>query len=135
MTTEMELGMRPERELDIFIAREVFGRPVTVKQEELWEVSLQGDRPLPKYSRDITAAWEVVEKLGVTIIPIEGNSWFAIVGTGHPWKSPADFIDFLGKGDFLSSGAAVGEDPAETICFAAAQSIEKKKSAEPYAEC
>jgi hypothetical protein len=127
--------MRPGREMDTFIAREVLGHAVKVKQKELWEVTAKGERPLRKFSRDISAAWEVVEKLGVTIIPVEGGQWFAFVGTGKAWKSPAEFIEFLGKGDFMSSGAAVGADPAETICVAATKCIEKKKSTEPTAEC
>ncbi|MBC7370251.1 MAG: hypothetical protein H7326_01725 [Bdellovibrionaceae bacterium] len=127
--------MRPGRELDTFIAREVLGHVVKVKQKELWEVTEKGERPLRKFSRDITSAWEVVEKMGITIIPIEGNSWFAFVGNGRAWKSPAAFIEFLGQGDFMSSGAAVGEDPAEVICIAASKAIEKKKSQEPAAEC
>jgi hypothetical protein len=103
--------MRPGRELDTYIAREALGHIVKVKQKELWEVTDKGERPLRKYSRDITAAWEVVERMGITI------------------------IEFLGKGDFMNSGAAVGEDPAETICVAATNALEKKKNSQPLAEC
>jgi hypothetical protein len=127
--------MRPGRELDTYIAREALGHIVKVKQKELWEVTDKGERPLRKYSRDITAAWEVVERMGITIIPVEGQLWFAFVGEGRAWKSPAAFIEFLGKGDFMNSGAAVGEDPAETICVAATNALEKKKNSQPLAEC
>lgn len=120
--------MRPGRELDTFIAQNVLGHTVKVKQKELWEVTALGERPLRKFSRDIGAAWEVVEKLGITIIPVEGSGWFAFVGNGRAWKSPAAFLEFLQKGDFMSSGAAVGENPAETICYAAMKCIEKKQS-------
>lgn len=119
--------MRPGRELDTFIAQEVMGHQVKVKQRELWEVTALGERPLRKFSRDITAAWEIVEKMGVTVIPVEDGKWFAFVGTGARWKSPAQFLEFLQKGEFLHSGAAVGENAAETICFAAAKSIEKSR--------
>jgi hypothetical protein len=119
--------MRPGRELDTFIAQNVLGHTVKVKQKELWEVTEKGERPLRKFSRDIAAAWEVVEKMGITIIPVEDSGWFAFVGTGRSWKSPAAFLEFLQKGDFMSSGAAVGEDPAETICYAAMKSLEKKQ--------
>ena len=122
--------MRPGREMDTVVAQEVMGHTVKVKQRELWEVTDKGERPLRKYSRDITAAWEVVEKMGITIIPVEGEGWFAFVGTGQPWKSPAAFVQFLQEGSFISSGAAVGPNPAETICIAAVKSLEKaeKKS-------
>lgn len=119
--------MRPGRELDTFIAQEVLGNSVKVKQRELWEVTPLGERPLRKYSRDITAAWEIVEKMGVTVIPVADGNWFAFVGTGQRWQSPAEFLEFLQKGEFLHSGAAVGQNPAETICFAAAKSIEKSR--------
>lgn len=117
--------MRPGRELDTYIAQEVLGHPVKVKQRDLWEVTPLGERPLRKFSRDITAAWEIVEKMGITVIPVADGNWFAFVGTGERWKSPTEFVEFLQKGDFMHSGAAVGENPAETICFAAVKSIEK----------
>lgn len=123
--------MRPGRELDTFIAKEVLGHPVKVKQRELWEVTPLGERPLRKFSRDITSAWEVVEKMGVTIMPVEDNQWFAFVGTGQPWKTPAEFLEFLQDGKFLNSGAAVGNNPAETICVAALKAIEKSKETHP----
>ncbi|MES3038999.1 MAG: hypothetical protein V4736_13920 [Bdellovibrionota bacterium] len=118
--------MRPGRELDTFVAQQVLGNNVIVKDNELWEVTKAGERPLRPYSKDMTAAWEVVEKLGITIIPIEGNSWFAFVGNGQRWKSPAAFLEFLQQGNFMNSGAAVGDNPAETICYAAAKSMEKQ---------
>ncbi len=119
--------MRPGRELDTFIAKEVLGHTVKVKQRELWEVTALGERPLRKFSREITAAWEIVEKMGVTVIPVEDGNWFAFVGTGQRWKSPAQFLEFLQKGEFLNSGAAVGKNAAETICFAAVKAIEKSR--------
>jgi hypothetical protein len=124
--------MQAGRELDTFIAEKVLGHAVTLKNEELWEVTALGDRPLKNFSRDISAAWEVVAKLGITIIPVEGNGWFAFVGTGTAWRSPAAFLEFLQKGDFMSSGAAIGENPAETICFAALKSYEKKQNERPH---
>lgn len=123
--------MRPGRELDTFIAKEVLGHPVKVKQRDLWEVTPLGERPLRKFSRDITAAWEVVEKMGVTIMPVEDNQWFAFVGTGQRWKSPAEFMEFLQGGKFVNSGAAIGTNAAETICFAAMKAVEKNKEQNP----
>jgi hypothetical protein len=124
----MKLSMQSGRDLDIFIAENVLGHPVRMIEAELWETTALGDRPLRKFSRDISAAWEVVEKMGITIIPVEGSGWFAFVGTGNAWRSPAAFLEFLQKGDFMSSGAAIGENPAETICFAAVKCFEKKQA-------
>lgn len=118
--------MRPGRELDTFIAQNVLGHPVKVRAKQLWEVTPLGERPLQKYSRDISAAWQVVERLGITIIPVEGNLWFAFVGTGQPWKNPAEFIEFLARANFQQSGAAIGDDPAQVICLAATKALDKK---------
>lgn len=117
--------MRPGRELDSFIAEKVLNHPIKVKAKQLWEITPEGERPLRKFSRDMTAAWEVVEKMGITIIPLQPNTWFAFVGTGTRWESPAAFIEFLQKGDFMQSGAAVGENAAETICMAAFKALTK----------
>lgn len=119
--------MSATRELDTFIAQNVLGHTVITKENSLWEVTASGERPLRAFSQDIGAAWEVVEKLGITIIPVQDSGWFAFVGNGKPWPSPAAFLEFLQKGDFMNSGAAVGENPAEAVCFAAMKSLEKKE--------
>lgn len=130
--------MRPGRELDTFIAQNVLGHPVKVRAKQLWEVTPLGERPLQKYSREIACAWEVVEKMGITIIPVEDGQWFAFVGTGQPWKNPAQFIEFLAKANFQQSGAAVGENPAEVICVAASKALDKisvRENAESSESC
>ncbi|MEK6555736.1 MAG: hypothetical protein AABZ31_10875 [Bdellovibrionota bacterium] len=122
--------MRPGRELDCFVAENVLKHPIKVKQRQLWEITELGERPLKKYTRDMAAAWEIAEKMGITVIPVQPNTWFAFVGKGGRWENPAEFIAFLQKGDFLQSGAAVGEDPAETICQAAFHAIQKTPMAQ-----
>lgn len=119
--------MRPGRELDTFIAEKVLGHQVKIRAREVWETTSSGERHLRKFSRDIAAAWEVVEKLGITIIPVEEGQWFAFVGPGKPWNNPAEFVEFLSKADFVNSGAAVGSNPAEVICLAAYKAIKKRE--------
>lgn len=94
--------MKPGPEFDQMIARDVMGSPI-----------------VKAYSTDLNAAFDVARKLGVTLIPIEGGQWFALVGPSAGWKSPGEFLEFLSKADFARSGAAVAEDPAYTICVAA----------------
>lgn len=118
--------MRPGRELDTFIAREIFGYNVKVKQKELWEEAPLGDRPLRKYSREIAAAWDVMDKMNITLIPVEDGQWFAMVGQEKRWKSPAAFLEFLQTGNFVESGAAVGTNVPETICYAAMKAVETR---------
>lgn len=120
--------MRPGRELDTFIAKEVLGHTIKVKQKELWEEAPKGERPLRKYSRDISAAWEVAEKMNITLIPVAGDTWFAMVGKHERWESPADFLQYLQGGNFVQSGAAVGNNIAEVICLAALKAIEVRKA-------
>ncbi len=121
--------MRPGREIDTQISKEVMGYNVKVKQRELWEDTPLGDRPLRKYSRDITAAWEVAEKLNITLIPVENKSWFAMAGKDQRWSSPADFLKYITTGNFVESGASVDENPALAICLAAIKAIQSRKVA------
>ena len=123
--------MRPGRELDAMIAKQVLGYPVTQqKNGALHEGAPKGVRPLALYSKDMTAAWEVVEKMAMTLIPIEGDSWFALVGNGNRFKSPADFLKYVQCADFVKAGAAVGESAPLTICLAALRSVENRESLE-----
>lgn len=72
--------MKPGRELDALIAKEVFGAKVEfVNQKAGWRIDYRADKDecnnpiftdygceghrLKQYSTDIAAAWEVVEKL------------------------------------------------------------------------
>ncbi len=126
--------MRPGRELDSAIAQKIMGYTIKVKQKALWEETPLGERPLRNYSRDISAAWEVVEKMNITLIPIQENQWFALVGRDEAWSSPAAFIQYLQAGEFAKSGAAVGEIPALTICLAAIKAIEHRESLEDLAQ-
>lgn len=122
--------MRPGRELDSFISKEVLGYEIKVKQKQLWEAHPMGDRPLRRYSRDMNDAMEVVEKINVTLIPVDEGNWFAFAGGEERWKSPAAFLKFLAEGDFLKQGAAVSKDPAEAVCLAAMKAIEKRRAIE-----
>jgi len=120
--------MRPGREIDVAISTKVLGYEVKVKQKELWEITPLGERPLRKYSREIGYAWEVVEKLKITMLPIEGGGWFALVGKPQGWSSPVEFFEYLQKANFVNGGAAVGDQPALVICTAALKTVENKES-------
>jgi hypothetical protein len=119
--------MRPGRELDTRVAREIFGHEVWATNKTLHERAEGVKRPLRQYSRDLTSAWEVAEKMRISLLPIEGNQWFAFSGTGDGWKSPQEFIEVLQKGDFVEGGAAVAESAALAICLAALKACEKEK--------
>lgn len=118
--------MRPGREIDARIAQEVFGYEVTVVKKVLHEKAPLGVRPLLKYSKDIAAAWLVAEKMHIALLPVEGNAWFAMAGKADGWKSPAEFLEFLQEAKFVEAGAAVGQNPAETICLAALNAVDKR---------
>jgi hypothetical protein len=119
--------MRPGRELDTLMAQDILGHQMKVKQKELWEVTPLGERPLRKYSRDMAAALEVMQKMNISLIPVEGAQWFAMVGHEKPWESPAEFLQYLQSGTFVDSGAAVGENIPEVICLAAMKALETRK--------
>jgi hypothetical protein len=120
--------MRAGRELDKVIAQQVMEHSLTQQKREVYEGTPKGTRPLASYSTDISAAWEVVEKLAITLVPIENGSWFALVGNGARWRSPADLIQYLQTGNFVQAGAAVGTDPALVVCLAAVKAIENRDS-------
>ena len=121
--------MRPGREIDTRIAREVFGHRVWAEKKTLFESADKGDRPLRNYSREIEWAILVAEKMKMTLIPIEGGQWFAFVGPreNQGWESPQAVLKFLEAGQFSDCGAAVGTDLALIICDAALKATEKRE--------
>jgi hypothetical protein len=121
--------MRAGRELDKMIAQHVMGHPVTQQKREVFEGTSKGTRPLAAYTTDMTAAWEVVERMSITLIPIENGGWFALAGKPERWKSPADFMQYLQTADFASAGAAVGESAPFVVCMAAIKAIENRNTA------
>jgi hypothetical protein len=120
--------MRPGRELDTLIAKEVFEHEVVSTKKGAVEKARTGDRPLRNYSKDISAAWEVAERLSISLLPIDNGQWFALVGdNGKRWTGPAEFLRYLQTGNFVNAGAAVGESAPLTICLAALKAIEHRK--------
>ncbi len=120
--------MRPGREIDTRIAREVFGHRVWAEKKTLFESADKGDRPLRNYSRDIEWAIAVAEKMKMTLIPIVGGDWFAFVGpmVNQGWESPQAVLKFLEEGQFQDCGASVGNDLAFVVCEAALRATEKR---------
>jgi hypothetical protein len=120
---------KSSREVDMFMAREILGHDVYHEKTGAIREQLPTgqSRPLRPYSEDIAAAWEIVEKLGITLLPVE-SGWFALVGDKQGWSSPADFIRYLQKADFVHSGAALGEKAPMTICMAAMKAHEHRKA-------
>lgn len=122
--------MRPGRELDVRIAKEVFGHNVWAQNKELFENAEKGDRPLRKYSKEIEWAMEVAKKMKVALLPVAGGDWFAFVGPENSagWESPQAMLQFLEAGNFNDCGAAVGTDAAKLICEAALKAVEKREA-------
>jgi hypothetical protein len=121
--------MRPgrEREIDARIAKEIFGFDVFAKNDVLFEVSSEGERPLRTYSRNMESAWDVASKMRIAIIPIDGQQWFAFAkGAFDGWSGPEAFLEFLKAGDFSLCGACVHASPAQAICEAALVSQQKR---------
>ncbi len=123
--------MRPGREIDARIAKEVFGYNVWAQAKVLFENAEKGDRPLRNYSKELEWAWEVAEKMKITLIPVEGGQWFAFTGPTdrNGWESPQAVLKFLEAGNYNECGAAVGEKPAAVICEAALRAAEKRRAA------
>lgn len=122
--------MRPGRELNVKIATEIFNHQVELIKGELYEIHSTGQFPLKDYSGEMQNAWEIVQKMKVTLIPIVGDQWFAFIGSvsNLGWDSPQAVLHFLESGDFASSGAALDESPSLAICMAAVKAADKRKS-------
>ncbi len=120
---------KSSREIDIFMATHILGHEIYHEKTGSVREQLPSgqSRPLRPYSEDIGAAWEIVEKLGVTLLPVE-SGWFALVGDKQGWSSPADFIRYLQKADFVHSGAALGDKAPMTICMAAMKAYEHRNA-------
>lgn len=118
---------------DARIAKEVFGYEVREKSNGWYEHTPQGDRPLRPYSTQMGYAQEVLEKMKMTVIPIQGNEWFVFVGPEDRsgWESPVSVLQFLEAGNFAGCGAASGTDLPALICEAALKAVEKRASVKP----
>lgn len=122
--------MRPGREIDARVAKEIFGYEVWAKNKVLHEKTEAGDRPLRAYSKDMTWAWEVAAKMRISLVPIDEAQWFAFASGKSGWESPEHFLEYLRGGDFRTCGAAVGDNPAQVICEAALVANDKAKLAQ-----
>lgn len=126
--------MRPGREIDTMIAKYVFIHEVVVKRKVPMEVTSTGERPLREYSKSMGAAFDVAEKLNISLIPIAGGQWFALCGSKEGYQSPADFIRYLGEGNFENAGAAVSESAPLSVCLAALKAFESSMNAAQSSE-
>ncbi|RZA08906.1 MAG: hypothetical protein EOP11_03385 [Proteobacteria bacterium] len=118
--------MRPGREMDTRIAKEIFGHEVWATNKTLHEKTPEGKRPLRLYTKEIEWAFAVAEKMKITLLSVEGNRWFAFSAENDGWESPQAFVEFLAKGDYKGCGASVGENAAFVICEAALRAIDKR---------
>ncbi|MCM2282369.1 MAG: hypothetical protein NDI61_11055 [Bdellovibrionaceae bacterium] len=119
--------MRPGREIDTRIAREVFGYSVWAKNKTIYEGAPKGERPLRAYSNDIQWAWEVADKLKIAFIPVVGGQWFVFVPPQDSgWESPQAMLKFLDEGNFNDCAAALGDSIPLLICQAALKAMDKR---------
>lgn len=138
--------MKPGRELDALIAREVFKEQVVSKTlknghtrctigEPDW-YDIQGDMQLansvPAYSDDIKDAWEIVTQL--TLVAKDALSGYNPQLELQSYERDADyqgwcaiFYDRFGKTKWKNCiNLAYGETPAHAICLAALKVLNVK---------
>lgn len=118
-----------DRDIDKLMASKVLGHTLYYeKNGAIRERLASGQtRPLRPYATDIAAAWEVVQKLGVALLPTS-EGWFALIGESHAWRSPAEFMAYLQKGDFVRAGAAVAPQASTAVCLAAVRWLDNVAS-------
>lgn len=120
--------MRPGREIDTRVAREVFGHEVWATNKTLHEKAGDVKRPLRSYSKEMEWAWQVADRLRITLVPVRSGEWFAFAAGAEGWESPQAFAEFLSNGDFQGCGAALGESAPLVICEAALRAVEKRRA-------
>ncbi|MBY0371669.1 hypothetical protein K2X33_13365 [bacterium] len=91
-------------------------------------------RPLRKYSKEMNAAWDVARKMRITLIPIQGHSWFAFVGKPEGWESPGELLQYMARNEFAEGGAAVQENAPLAICLAALTAVQSRQKKKPETE-
>lgn len=122
--------MNSGRQLDQIIAKQVFGHMLAQKENGAWiEGTENGERPLAPYSTNMSAAWEVAQKMGITLLPISDGSWFALVTERKGWDSPEQMCEYIQERKFSQAGAAVNVDAPLAICEAALKAIENRQIA------
>jgi hypothetical protein len=128
--------MRPGREIDTQIATEIFGHKVWISDGIVMESSEAGERPLRCYSREMEWAWQVAEKMKISLLPVENGNWFAFAGPQDQdgWPSPNAMLETLESKRFDTCGAAVGPDAALAICEAALSAVTKRKARARHVE-
>lgn len=121
--------IQEDRGIDKIMATKILGHEIFNEQNGSTKEKLENGqtRPLRNYSKEIGAAWEVANKIGVTLLPTS-EGWFALIGAEAQWKSPAEFVEYLAKGNFVNSGAAVSPDGPMAICLAALRWIQHHES-------
>lgn len=114
--------MKPGRELDARIAREVFKMTVSLGdipgrlEKDFYTGQLM---PIPRYSNSIADAWEVVEKLS------KRGEWTLFGQEGIGWE--AKFYSSTGGMDAVVTRVSALENTAPlAICLAALKALESK---------
>lgn len=118
-----------DREIDKIMAARVLNHTLYYEKNGAIRERLPSGqtRPLRPYSTDISAAWEVVKELGVALLPTT-EGWFALIGEAPVWRSPAEFMAYLQKGDFVQAGAAVAPQGSMAVCLAAIRWLDNRET-------
>lgn len=131
----MTENLPPGRELDALVAEKVMGRQVTWEdsqedddQDDCYFLDENGNYSwsacVPRYSTDIAAAWQVVEKLdllGVRLVP--GHESYGEVSFSLGRRSD-NGLWVLGDDRSLEPGVE-GESAPHAICLAALKVVQK----------
>lgn len=116
--------MEAGRELNAEVAIKVMGYRLATEAEPYWNslavwIAPDGERweGIPHYSTDIAAAWQVVEKLNLSVMRDDGGGWAAAVLYGVPYIE-----EDWGRGGYIDCGlhdGAYADTAPLAICRAA----------------
>lgn len=121
--------MNASRELDALVAEKVMGWKLKSEPHTRWILPDGGEliAPPPAYSTDISAAWQVVEEIGLFDSPSEqrarggeGDTWYVLGRKGDKWVVASPCVAHGMYYDLGSIEPLVAADTAPlAICRAA----------------
>lgn len=107
--------LRPGREMDALVHVHVIKEPCACENRTA-ECAARNHYHYGSYSTDIAAAWRVVERLGLSVVKLPGDVWWAghvpeMTHFGEPGTGFPDFDQIDGSEDF-----ECGDTAPEAIC-------------------
>jgi hypothetical protein len=122
-TKEEILEMKPGNDLDSLVAEKIIGYKITTGHTGEKYLDGFSISKIPSYSKDISAAWEVVKKMSLlSRLWLSGscNKWYVLEIEHNEWGEPGRVLE-----DVIPGGC---NSAPEAICKAALLMVLKREA-------